>query len=304
MAIKKLPATGTRPGGAKTATGLPLGVSAGGSADSAGFPWAGRSFAHHDTAFANDDGASDPVYIAAVAAVRRAAEGYATANASRDQQLIAQSLEDLAAAQSSALKQLQHIRVLVPLLTEAGELGYTPEGKLVEKTQELSIVTVKAPDGRKVMPVFSGTATLQAWDSTARPIPVPLPQVLLAAAQEETELVIIDPATTQSELGIRAPQFQAAATGADYIPPWFDTQIAARAQEILGVLEHIKLVALLPKDPQMRLLNSELELVLGITAGLDQQQLQTVLGQAASRWQQDEVLAGAADSLTLRAVAV
>ena len=54
MAIKRLPSTGDAP----RTTGVPESLVSGGSSDSAGFPWAGRTFDHHETAFADDDGAT------------------------------------------------------------------------------------------------------------------------------------------------------------------------------------------------------------------------------------------------------
>lgn len=304
MAIKKLPSTGDRPHFSQTRTGLPAGITAGGKADSAGFPWEGRSFSHHDTAFAGDDGTAPPAYLAAVQQVRAAAAAYFKASAERDPAQISGSISALAGAQREALLALQEVRVLIPLLTVAGDIGVTPEGKTVEKTQELSIVTVAAPDGRKVMPVFSSTAAMQRWDPTARPIPVPLPQALLAAAEEQTELVIIDPGTTETEFGLRHNQFAVVAAAADFTPSWADPEIAALAAAELTADELVRLVALLPADPEMRLLTPETELVLGIVSGLPTAQMQAAANQAAQKWQNHPQLAASVDSLKLRVVAV
>lgn len=304
MVIKKLPSTGDRPQNSHTRTGLPNGITAGGLADSAGFAWAGRTFEHHDTAFADDDGKTPVLYSTAVSQVRKAAEVYYAANTSRDTAKIGVAIAALAEAQQSALRQLKEVRVLIPLVAAAGEVGYTDTGKLVEKTQELSIVTVAAPDGRRVMPVFSSVETMRSWDATARPIPIALPQALVAAAQEETSLVIIDPASPESELGIRSNQFNAAATGVEFVPCWADSEIAAQATAVLCADELVKLAVLLPADPEMRLLTPETELVLGVQQGLAAAQVQAVSARAGARWQQNEILARAADSLKMRLVAV
>ena len=68
MAIKRLPATGDAP----RSTGVPESLVPGGAADSAGFPWEGRTFDHHGTAFADDDGSTPPELRAAVERVRAA----------------------------------------------------------------------------------------------------------------------------------------------------------------------------------------------------------------------------------------
>src|SRR5690606_25064970 len=109
---------------------------------------------------------------------------------------------------------------------EAGDFGVTHEGKLVEKTQELSIVTLAAPDGRRVMPAFTSVETMRTWNPEARPIPVPGPQVAVAAAQEGTDLVIIDPGTPEREFGVRRTQLEAMALGVHTVPAWADEVVA------------------------------------------------------------------------------
>ncbi|MFA4841680.1 MAG: SseB family protein, partial [Agrococcus sp.] len=51
------------------------GSTPGGEADSAGRPWAGRSFDHHDTAYAGDDGSAPEGYLDAVRALAAGAAG-------------------------------------------------------------------------------------------------------------------------------------------------------------------------------------------------------------------------------------
>src|SRR5690606_20033555 len=134
LAIKKLPSTGDAP----RSTNLPAGLIPGGKTDSAGYPWAGRSFDHHDTAFADDDGRTPPAYIDAVQYLRAAALEWGDDPTPATRSMLAEQ-------HARALHSLSRIRVLVPLLAEAGELGETPEGRGVDKTQELSIVTVAPP---------------------------------------------------------------------------------------------------------------------------------------------------------------
>src|SRR5690606_5637275 len=104
--------------------------------DSAGVPWEGRSFEANP--HAGDDGSADPALLDALMRFR-AGEG----------------------SQSEVVDAFRDARVLIPLIAEKGALEQGqeptlgPYGLPVDKTQELSIVTVAAPDGRKVQPVFS-----------------------------------------------------------------------------------------------------------------------------------------------------
>lgn len=290
MAIKKLPSTGDAP----RSTGVPASLVAGGAADSAGFPWRGRNFDHHETAFAGDDGATPEALRLAIARLRESAEQYRKGSAPSPE-----ARDALAAAQSDALLALSASRVLIPLLAEAGDLGVTPEGRTVEKTQELSIVTVAAPDGRRVMPVFSGVAAMRAWNAEARPIPVPMPQAALAAAQEQTDLIIVDPGTPLAELGVRRTQLEAVALGAVALPAWADAEVITAFRVSASDDPRVRGVEIAPADPEARLLEAEVAVTVSLRPGLEQHELTALLTELQQRWTANEVIAGRVDSLKL-----
>lgn len=292
MAIKKLPSTGDAP----RTTGAPASLVAGGAADSAGFPWAGRTFEHHETAFAGDDGATPEALTAGLRRLRDSAEN-ARGSASGSSELA-----DLARVHADALLTLSGCRVLIPLLAEAGDLGRTPEGRLVEKTQELSIVTVAAPDGRRVMPVFSSVDTMRAWNPEARPIPVPMPQAAVAAAQEQTDLIIVDPGTPQSEIGVRRTQLEAVAMARRAVLPWADGSVRDAFECSVAGDSRVKRVSLLPGDPEGRLLAPELDVVLELESGLEQDALGEMLTALQQRWAANAAIAERVDSLRIRLV--
>lgn len=303
MAIKKLPATGIPPGAQKY-PGLPAGISPGGFTDSAGFSWAGRSFAHHDTSFAQDFGHTPKELIPNVTKLRAAGKKYQDFIETGNSVAISEQIAQLLAAQQQLINYLRQLRLLVPLIAEAGDYGITPEGKTVEKTQELSIVTVAAADGRNTLPLFSSVAAMQAWNPKARPIPVPAPQAVVAAAQENAALIIIDPATPLSQFGIRHPQFAAVATETEYLPCWADTELEQYLKNLLLRDQRLGLVTLLPADPQMLLAGPETELVLGVQTGLDSAQMRSCIDQALAKLHADATLIQKIDSLKLRVVAV
>ncbi|WP_166985068.1 SseB family protein [Canibacter zhoujuaniae] len=303
MAIKKLPSTGDRPQHTPTPTGLPQGQTAGGSGDSAGFPWAGRSFDHHGTAFANDDGQTPAEYAGARERFIARVAGYTDAVAAADPTLVAQALTRLAEAERKLLAEFAKIRVLIPLVAEGGDFGVTDSGKIVEKTQELSIVTVAAPDGRTAMPVFTSTETMRAWDGTARPIPVPVPQAVIAAAQEETPLIVIDPASSATRVGVRAPRFEEIASGKVLLPGWADNQFAKTVQEFATSADkRVRFATLMPLDPRLDLTNVEAELVLGIAPGHSREAVQSIAANISAAWESNTVLSKRIDSVRLKFV--
>lgn len=287
MAIEQLPSTGDTP----RSTGVPDSLIPGGAADSAGFPWAGRTFDHHETAFAGDDGAASEQFRTAVRVLREAAESFRRGSGS------AESTGRLAAAHADALLELSSTRVLIPLLAEAGDLGTTPDGRTVEKTQELSIVTVAAPDGRRVMPVFSSVDTMRSWNPAARPIPVPMPQVALAAAQEQTDLIIVDPGTPECELGVRRTQLEPVALGKRVSQPWANARIERSFLDAFEGDPRVFDLRLLPGDPEARLLTPETDVVIALRPGLDRDDLGRLLAAAQERWAASALIAASVDSL-------
>ncbi|WP_024356284.1 SseB family protein [Leucobacter chironomi] len=292
MAIRKLPSTGDAP----RSTGVPESLVPGGAADSAGFPWDGRTFDHHGTAFSDDDGATPAAWGAAVAGVRRAAARLTAGEPGAD-------LDALAGAHADAIVALSGVRLLIPLLAEAGETGLTPDGRTVEKSQELSIVTVAAPDGRRVMPVFSSVEAMRHWHAEARPIPVPGPQVALAAAQEETDLIIIDPGSPAQEFGVRRTQLQAAALGERCVPAWADPRVLEAFRASMAGEPRVAELLLVPGDPEARLLAAETDVVLRLAPGLAREELRQIVADAQQRWAADAIIAERVDSLRVRPVA-
>lgn len=296
MAIKKLPSTGDTP----RATGVPDSLAAGGTGDSAGLPWAGRTFDHHETAFAGDDGTT-PVAVAEAVAAVRAATARMEATDSSDAYWAA--VAGLADAHGGVIRALGGERVLVPMLAEAGDLGTTPEGRTVEKTQELSIVTVAAPDGRRVLPIFSSTDSMTAWHDGARPIPVPGAQAAVAAAQEETDLMMLDAASADVEFGVRRPALKALALGEAYVPAWGDRAVQAAFAETADIEPDVASLWIAPGDPASRMMTPDVSVHVRIRAGLDAAGLRAILGRLQQRWAANETIVERVDSMSIKPIA-
>lgn len=296
MAIKKLPSTGDAP----RSTGVPESLVPGGAGDSAGFPWEGRTFDHHGTAFADDSGETPAALTAAVAGLRSAAAAAAAAGSAEAHWA---AVADIAEAHATVVAALGECRVLVPMLAEAGELGVTPEGKTVEKTQELSIVTVAAPDGRRVLPVFSSVETLSRWHPEARPIPVPATQAALAAVQELTDLMIIDAATAEAEYGVRRPALRALALRERYVPAWADEEVLAAFRAAVAGEPAVTDLWLSPGDPEGRLLAPEVDVNVKLAPGLARDELSALLQRAQTAWASSDAIAERVDSMRVRPIA-
>ena len=244
----------------------------GGAADSAGFAWAGRTFDQHDTTFDDDDGLADPAVVAAITA-----------------------LPD-GGSQRVVVDALRTARLLIPLIAEAGDIGHTDAGKLVDKTQELSIVTVAGPDGRSVMPAFTSVEAMRSWDPDARPVPADSRRVAMAAASEETQLVVLDP-TAPTEFVLRRPAVWAIGQDLPWTPCFEDPEVArAFADSVVGE-RAVARVELAPGDPLGRFAGAELTVGLALHPGLDQTQVQELVGRLQQRWTADAVIAERVDSM-------
>jgi hypothetical protein len=244
------------------------------SADSAGVPWAGRSFGHNP---ASDDDGSAPERL--VEALRRF----------RSREL----------GEADVVDAVRESRLLIPLVAVLGESGHDAQGRLVDKSQELSIVTVEAPDGRNVLPVFTSVDAMSRWNPRARPVPADGVRVALAAADEGTDLVVIDP-TSPTEFGIRRPALWAMAKAEPWRPSYLDETVLEAFMESADGEDAVVAIQLAPGDPDARLATAELVVALSLVDGLDRAALDELLARLQERWSRSEVIATRVDSLAVR----
>jgi len=147
------------------------------------------------------------------------------------------------------------------------------------------------------MPVFSSVETMRAWNAEARPIPVPGPQAALAAAQEGTDLIIVDAGTPEQEFGVRRTGLEAMATGRRFVPGWADRDVIGAFTGSLRGAPHALAVGIAPGDPEGRLLASETDVILSVSPGMTREELGELLGLLQARWAADEAIAQGVDSL-------
>ncbi|MFE1645423.1 SseB family protein [Microbacterium sp. P01] len=244
--------------------------------DSAGVPWEGRRF--EPNPHSSDDGSADPALLAALAAVvGGAGDPVAVIDAYRS------------------------ARLLIPLVAAKGEEGVGVHGLAVDKTQELSIVTVAAPDGRRVLPVFTSVAALGRWDSSARPVPAEGVRTALAASADDTELIVIDPGS-DTEFVIRRPAVWAIAQNQPWEPAYASPEVFLGLQQSIGGELAVVDLAVESGDPAARLRGPEIIVKLTLIDGLDATELEAVLSRLARRWAADDRVATLVDSLTVKLV--
>jgi hypothetical protein len=243
-------------------------------ADSAGVPWEGRSFEANP--HAGDDGTADPALFAALTAFHAGTgDPVAVVDAYRS------------------------ARLLIPLLAEKGDSGIGAHGLAVDKTQELSIVTVAAPDGRRVLPVFTAVEAMTRWDAAARPVPADGVRTALAAAADDTDLIVIDPGS-DTEFVLRRPAVWAIGQQIAWEPSYVSAEVFRGLQETTSAELAVLDLAVAAGDPTGRLRGPELVVHLQLMQGLAQEELDAVLARLARRWAADDRIAVLVDSLTVK----
>ena len=195
-------------------------------------------------------------------------------------------------------------RLLIPLLARLGDGGAEigDHGLAVDKSQELSIVTVEGPDGRRVLPVFASVEAMSRWNPGARPVPADGVRVALAAADDGTDLVVLDPGSA-GEFVLRRPAVWAVAQSQPWQPPFDSVEVRDAFERTIATELAVLGVELLPGDPDARLAGPELVVRLTLVAGLTRPELDAVLQRLAARWAADDAIATLVDSLTVRIVA-
>jgi hypothetical protein len=115
-----------------------------------------------------------------------------TASAETRRLLVAAAADDGSTAYLRAVAALCLDRLLVPVVATATRTGQAVGGLVSDKEAEMSVVLLQAPDGRRALLAFSGLDALQAWQSSARPVPVTLDRAAQTARAEGAAAVLVD----------------------------------------------------------------------------------------------------------------
>jgi SseB protein N-terminal domain len=222
-------------------------------ADSGGIPWAGRDLP--TGAFAGDDGRADPGLMRAV---QRYADG-------------AGSVLDVVEA-------LRTARVFVAIVASADDAA------------DLALVTVTAPDRRRLLPVFTSPQALAGWNDAARPVPVAAPRAALSAVEEGCDLLALD-AGDPWHVEVPRPAVWAIARGLPWTPSYADEQVAAEISTIcaaLGVQSRCEAGE-----------GAELRILVGVPGGLDQSAVDDLVTRLGHGLAHSALVADRVDSIEL-----
>lgn len=273
----------------------------GGATDSAGRPWAGRSLAGEDAKihnFEHDDGTADAGYLAALAALRSAGGDEAAVVAS-----------------------LATARVFVPIVAQLAEESEHPAGPQGgdgphedtlhgDKQADMALVTLKAPDGRTAMPVFTSAAALEAWHPHARPVAVYAARAALSAVAEGAELLVLDPGSEYTFV-VRRPAVWALAQQQEWLPSYADPELARAMAEPTADFPPVRRVELEPGGGVASATaggavvpgggpGPELRVVLYLADGLDAAGVQAVVAGLNAEWSRNVVFAERVDSIEVK----
>jgi SseB protein N-terminal domain len=164
--------------------------------NSHGVPWSSRTL--DDPGFDGDDGSARPELVEALAAGDR----------------------------SGVVAVLLNARVLVAVVATLDDAEQGPGGRVVDKVAHMSVVTIRGADGRLALPVFSSTASLAAWDPSARPVPVDGIRAAAAAYDEGADALLVDPAGPVRAV-LDGATLRALAEGRVPLPPAADPEVSA-----------------------------------------------------------------------------
>jgi len=242
--------------------------------DSAGVPWEGRAL--EENKFSDDDGSAPKELIEAIERFRL---GEITAEAVVDQ--------------------IRASRLLVPLIAELGEAEMGPHGKLVDKSAELSVVTVKSPDDQDSLVVFSSVSCMSAWNKSARPVPIDAARACLAAAAQMSTRVVLDPGS-ESEFVIKRPAIAKIAQSLAWLPPERNPEVKQVIEESVSSESLVDGLELRSGDPKALLKGPELEIVLKLKKGAEPEAVRELIERVSLFWSRSEDFAASVDSVAIK----
>lgn len=263
---------------------------AGGPADSAGQPWAGRSLSGDDAKihnFEDDDGTADAGYLAAVA-----------------------DLLSGAGSEADVVASLATARVFVPVVAQLAEEAEGVDGLHADKQADMALVTLKAPDGRTAMPVFTSAAALDAWHAEARPVAVYAARAALSAVSEGAQLLVLDPGSDFTFV-VRRPAMWALAQQQDWTPSYLDDQLESALASAAQAFPAVRRLETHPGGGVASMTadgravpgggaGPELRVVLFLEDGLDAAAVQSLVASLNEAWARMESFAEGVDSIEVK----
>lgn len=182
-------------------------------------------------------------------------------------------------------------RVLVPVVAHE-ETAYEPSGHDGDRHASAALVTVRTPDGREALPIFSSVAELGAWRRDARPVPHQGARTAMAAVDEAGGVLVLD-AGSASPVVVPRPAVWALARGEEWVPALRDDAVVAAVRDVVSAVDGVQRVAVVGGS------RAEVKVELAVVAGLTREQVQAVAQRAAQALGESAVVAERIDSLEL-----
>ncbi|GMA31689.1 SseB family protein [Litorihabitans aurantiacus] len=155
-----------------------------------------------------------------------------------------------------------------------------------------ALVTVRTPDGREALPIFSSVRAMAAWRRDARPVPHEGARTALAAVEEAAGVLVLDPGADEPVL-VPRPAVWAIARGEEWVPALEDPAVAAAVAEAVGGVDGVRRTAVLAGG------RAEVKVELAVVPGLTREEVQVVAQRAAQALAESVVVAERVDSLEL-----
>lgn len=264
-------------------------ASAGRETDTGGQPWEGRNLGEgtsHTHQFPDDTGFADE-HLAKVLA--DFAQGRVT--------------------ETEVVAALAGTRVFAAVVAQLTQAHVTDEGLVSDKESDMALVSIKAPDGRKALPVFTSTEGLTSWHEQARPVAADIRKTALSAVEDENQLLVLNPGA-EATFVVRRPAVWALAKAQEWVPSYADPDVADELSRLAEGIEPILQVRASRGDGVNTKSRSglvldgggsgpELKITLVLEAGLDREELNAVLGAYQQRLASSEVVSEKVDSVQL-----
>ncbi|MFJ9694576.1 SseB family protein [Kitasatospora sp. NPDC101183] len=174
--------------------------------------------------FSEDDGGADPALAAALA--RWSQDG---------------------SAEPEVLAALTPTRLMVPIVAILGEVEVDDHGHKHDKSSDMAVPVLEAPDGRRALPAFTSLESLARWRADARPAPTAAPQAAMVAFSERADTLLIDPAGPVP-YALGGARLRALAENRRYLPPAADPEVREAVRALLAAEPQVLTALLAPSE--------------------------------------------------------
>ena len=197
---------------------------------------------------------------------------------------------------SDVVDALAYARVLIPVMASGDARVMGEHGVEKDTVATTGVVAVQMPDGRAALPVFTDVDAMKAWNADARPIPAEGPRAALAAIAEGWSSLVLNPG--METVLVPRPAVWALGQGETWRPAVVEGVVSDEVRE--AVASAVSLDAAVCAVDAAVGRGAEIAIVLSLTPGLTQPELDAVLERVQRELAHSDVVAQRVDTLELR----